>query len=427
MVPVSSFSVLLHNVGILLTHQRRVWAFQEAALAPSNTCYLGQTRLDLLDIVRVAQWIYYQSSTYSFELLNNRGLWCAGELHNVIDKDLGFHYSTRKLNLAAVLDKSMMLLASDPRDHVFGLLGLWHRGGGNGRAELPIALAPNYRKSVEHVFRDATRVALLETNAFTIWCYLSHQCEEDLVSNDIPSWALKVSREYDDAHDPSQILVNLFAADRDWWVEHRKLAFENDDTILARGLLIGEVVDVTTALTRQRYRENGGLASWTNEVLAKARRKIGEKSASYEDIAMVVLAGGNAEGNSATWEDRVSFLSFLRALDDGQEKIPEYHHCTPATPNLIRAVAKFRRGLFIGSFNRRVLITSTGHIGVGPKMTRAGDVLVILHGGNTPYVLRPFGDAYRLVGDCYVADVMQGEAVRKHRDDGKRDMEFRIQ
>ena len=427
MVPVSSFSFLLHNVGILLTHQRRVWAFQEAALAPSNTCYLGQTRLDLLDIVRVAQWIYYQSSTYSFELLNNRGLWCAGELHNVIDKALGFHYSTRKLNLAAVLDKSMMLLASDPRDHVFGLLGLWSRSEGYERAELPFALTPDYRKSVEHVFRDATRVALSETNAFTIWCYLSHRCEEDLVSDEIPSWALKVSREYDGANDPSQILVNLFAADKNWWFEHRKIAFENDDTILARGIMVGEVVDVTNALTRQHYCENGGLASWTNEVRAKTRRTIGENAVSHEDIAVVLLAGGNAEGNPATWEDRVSFSSFLRVLDDGQEKIPEYHHCTPETPDLIRAVARFRRGLFIGSFNRRVLITNNGHIGVGPKLTRAGDVVVILHGGNTPYVLRPFGKAYRLVGECYVADVMQGEAVRKHRDDGKRDMEFRIQ
>ena len=413
-----------------MTRQRRVWAFQEAALAPSNTCYLGQTRIDLLDIVRVAQWIYYQSATYSYELLNSRGIWCAGELHNVIDKALGFHYSTRQLTLAALFDKSMGLLASDPRDHVFGLLGLWTRSRGYRRAELPLALAPNYRKPVEHVFRDATRVALSEMNTFTIWQSLSHRSEEGLLSDIFPSWALRLNQHFDEDHDPTQMLINLFAADKGRCIEHPKIRFDNDDTISARGICVGKVTDVTAAFQPEETSKPANLRAWTNEVVAtaKTKRNPDEKAVNYDNIPLALLAGVDVEdGSLASSKDMLDFPAFLRVLNDEHAVIPPYKSCTSATPDSIRAAAKFRRGIFVGSYNRRVFITDMGHIGVGPKLARAGDVVVILYGGRTPYVLRPFGEAHRLVGDCYVAGVMQGEAVGKHDEEGGPDIEFRIQ
>lgn len=51
--------------------------------------------------------------------------------------------------------------------------------------------------------------------------------------------------------------------------------------------------------------------------------------------------------------------------------------------------------------------------GLGPRETRAGDCICILHGCSVPVVLRRTDDAdeWRLVGECFVYGLMDGEAM----------------
>lgn len=60
---------------------------------------------------------------------------------------------------------------------------------------------------------------------------------------------------------------------------------------------------------------------------------------------------------------------------------------------------------------RRLFYTTSGHIGLGPGDMALGDVVGILGGAVMPSVLRPLGDHFGLVGDCYVNGVMDGEAI----------------
>lgn len=62
---------------------------------------------------------------------------------------------------------------------------------------------------------------------------------------------------------------------------------------------------------------------------------------------------------------------------------------------------------------RQVFMTSSGHPGVGPGATIAGDCLCVLYGANVPFILRRQGQRYALVGECYVYDLMHGEAVKE--------------
>jgi hypothetical protein len=39
------------------------------------------------------------------------------------------------------------------------------------------------------------------------------------------------------------------------------------------------------------------------------------------------------------------------------------------------------------------------------------DLICVLYGGDVPYVLRPNGDRFYFVGDCYVHGLMDGEGV----------------
>jgi hypothetical protein len=60
---------------------------------------------------------------------------------------------------------------------------------------------------------------------------------------------------------------------------------------------------------------------------------------------------------------------------------------------------------------RRFCTTGDGYMCTTPYDTERGDVVVILEGFRTPFVLRKSGDDWRLVGDCYVHDIMDGELV----------------
>jgi hypothetical protein len=76
--------------------------------------------------------------------------------------------------------------------------------------------------------------------------------------------------------------------------------------------------------------------------------------------------------------------------------------------------------------HRRLFFTSSGQLGLGPANMISGDVVVVLFGGKVPFVLRQVdagsdGAQWRLVGECYVFGIMDGEMVegRDERGVGK--------
>ena len=52
------------------------------------------------------------------------------------------------------------------------------------------------------------------------------------------------------------------------------------------------------------------------------------------------------------------------------------------------------------------------YIGLGPEILDENDIICILFGGATLFILRPSGNQYRLVGECYVSELMKGEAIQ---------------
>ncbi|TEA18172.1 Heterokaryon incompatibility protein 6, OR allele [Colletotrichum sidae] len=54
--------------------------------------------------------------------------------------------------------------------------------------------------------------------------------------------------------------------------------------------------------------------------------------------------------------------------------------------------------------NRRAFMTGDGRVGIGPRMMRPGDELVVLFGGHLPFIVRRRGDHHLLIGSCFVSD-----------------------
>ncbi|KAK5997802.1 Heterokaryon incompatibility 6-like protein [Cladobotryum mycophilum] len=63
---------------------------------------------------------------------------------------------------------------------------------------------------------------------------------------------------------------------------------------------------------------------------------------------------------------------------------------------------------------RRFAVTARGYYVLGPDALQVGDVVVVLHGGRTPFILRRAedgGPGWTLIGECYAHGLMNGEAL----------------
>jgi len=73
---------------------------------------------------------------------------------------------------------------------------------------------------------------------------------------------------------------------------------------------------------------------------------------------------------------------------------------------------------------RRVFWTQNGSYGLGPQCMRTGDVVAVLFGGNTPYVLRPQDGKFLFMGQAYVDAIMQGQLVHEVQTGKLQEQEF---
>jgi hypothetical protein len=65
------------------------------------------------------------------------------------------------------------------------------------------------------------------------------------------------------------------------------------------------------------------------------------------------------------------------------------------------------------STGRLLFISDNGFLGLVPNNAESGDEIVLFFGAVTPFVLRRGqNEYYRLIGECYVYGIMNGEAAK---------------
>ncbi|KAI0188438.1 heterokaryon incompatibility protein-domain-containing protein [Xylaria flabelliformis] len=61
------------------------------------------------------------------------------------------------------------------------------------------------------------------------------------------------------------------------------------------------------------------------------------------------------------------------------------------------------------SRQRQIFISSQGYFGLGQDSMATGDLVCLLFGGDSPFILRPSKVGYQLIGEAYVHGIMHGE------------------
>ena len=121
----------------------------------------------------------------------------------------------------------------------------------------------------------------------------------------------------------------------------------------------------------------------------------------------------------------------IRQLQD-----PLARRAWPPTQRLVAANSDYCTRFAAASVSRRFCVTDGGYMGLVPPNAKVGDLVCIIFGMQTPYLLRPivttnhkemsppFNPLYQLVGECYIHGMMRGEMMMSTF--GKEDTAFTV-
>jgi hypothetical protein len=92
----------------------------------------------------------------------------------------------------------------------------------------------------------------------------------------------------------------------------------------------------------------------------------------------------------------------------------EYSKLEGRTKNHPASAEFYHRVINVG-IGRKPFRTQQGYIGLGPFILRPGDVVCVFYGSRVPFILRPVGDRFQFLGECYLHGIMNGEALSDGR------------
>ena len=342
--------------------------------------------------------------------------------------------------LALLLDDFHQFKASDPRDRVYALLGLM-------ADDVPPSLAPNYAPDVkaQDVFLAAARHVLRESDhGLFVLAYGDVGTPERKRLPDLPSWVPDWTN-----LPPVAMLtsyhVGMFPFDYAASGRANKTYYANDDStprvltlqctradrIAAVGPCFETISDdqFTRDANGQFFHMSELLATrdWHSRSLAIARSRVPDpypfqKGQSFEEAFWRTLAG---DVYDTTRPAPADLAGAYRQWVDVHDELAAL--CKdPATASFPTDDAFWRRVHDIGVWGnamgkctngRRVCVTRDGYLGCVPASAEPQDEIFVVTGAKTPFVVREAKEsekrAYRIVGECYIHGMMDGEVLER--------------
>jgi len=424
----------------------RCWILQEMAVSrrcPDILC--GNQRFLWSDFERAIYFLDKFRSKHPTERME-----FVNSIHEVIGRH-NWHY-LRQENTVSHLHVLLRLTSSfrstDPRDKVFALLGL--SSASRDPENWPEEVAPDYTRTMFEVYAGATKYCIRQTGSLSILSQFVHNKLAGATSpyiylpSWVPRWDLADSTRRINAfslhQDPDETRIlkeKPHEASMDTGVEM------DQNTPLGVLRLLGMQVDTVNvclptvmlddtkfhAGVPERYRDY--LSDLLPRLYRMCEKHVKHVTYSFDFTFFRVTTAGLAPWY---WDLRLSapsdaqrdFESIVNPPQEGSAKgqtplsntedwSPK--HSTESCPPSPSSLTVHRpNSSYIASLqrlmNRRLFITSSERLGLGPAGMMSGDTVAILFGGNVPYILRPSEDnRWQFVGECYLDGYMNGQAM----------------
>lgn len=308
---------------------------------------------------------------------------------------------------------------SDPRDHVYGLLGLMHMDIVPDYGE-DVTVADVYLEVARHCLKAEPR-GLVPLDILAL-AGSGHSCNgpECLTHFDLPSWVpdwrippparLRVNR-YPYSHAfPSSGGLQVQVIDHKW--------------------LLGSAV-VWDTVSRTEHATGWDLTEWdlAEKIDIAKPGDWAYPSGISRFEAIVILWVGGLDGSKASRCDLQLDSELFRAYEtiffaniakpwtnkNSRHELPKLSHLL-FKGNMPTSVPMGHRESYLARsrqirYDMRCFHTERGYIGFGPLATEVGDLICVLQGHKAPVILRRRGLHYTVVGDCDVVGIMNGEVL----------------
>ncbi|KAI0860179.1 heterokaryon incompatibility protein-domain-containing protein [Xylaria cubensis] len=326
--------------------------------------------------------------------------------------------------LLAVLRICKEKLAAEPRDKVFGILGILPE-------VVRYNLRPDYNASIREVYTNVVDTLLHTTHRVDIICnaiyYPVHKSTVKLPTW-VPDWsfipltaALGSSYEFSAASDEKAIFE--FVDQQQKQRTKLKVAAIYIDVLEVRGNAIGTFCVLDDYLMAFLHWQAKPFAKLVADEADPEVRK--QKDEAF--CRTLALSKVSRTPGTSTWME-TCYHVFASLIHERLPSIILNDHLKTFTNPIEGILSTDRRRILYDNCGSKMqgccfFITKNGLMGMGSGFMNAGDIICVPLGCKTPIILRSEGiNEYRLVGDAYVDGYMNGEAVKELKQ-GKRTQE----
>lgn len=415
---------------------QRIWVVQEVYLAHRAVLCYGTRMIPWDDLMQASGWMMKHAFCCGAlgVAIRPQTMWILHRFTKQTYRQLGMYERFSKnsdLPLSETLNNLRFLHSSNPRDKVYGILGLAKSA----------QLEADYSLSVEATYERATRSIITESGMLDV-------LSQALVSQkslQLPSWVPDWSAYDDHASGPKggsnmDPLQGMYSACHGTRV-HSVPGM--DGSILLEGIQFDTTSWISPPLPYptepfpaslpEGSKTSGDPTQYDLMLLGLVKNL--ETAVADAALAQSVETAQRLQDDF--W--RILCLDIImddvtrdyrRTIPKDQETYAELRECLGGS--LARNVASIYSisiSVVSNHILRSIFSTKNHRVGVGPMGAQEGDLVCILKGGNLPFILRQNTSTvetphaqFTLVGTAYVHGVMDGEIMQEY-EKGKGEMQ----
>lgn len=406
-------------LGSLLcrTWFERLWVVQEVVLAQRRRLVCGSQVMVWEDFVEAIGAIArFQQHQFSIIFPNAdsgvRNLEGIFEIKHVVK----IHNSvTDYVRSAALLDIGQRKNVTDPRDRIFGVLGL---ASSDFREKVKVDYSQQDPSALLRLYIESGKACIEEDTSLSLLFMISGREKNP----GLPSWCPNL-----DSPDHRRLVIHS-----KWRAGIRTLTegegqisawFEPDsDDLYAPGCRVGLVDQVVSSTFCWSSLERDAEISdtedarknllWQHECLALLREVLSEEYCEEEEVIPISYILTLCEGFLNPFENDEDIF---RAAYEGTMSLWQ-SAANSVVPNadsmnqrIRSAIHHYNGRLMQNCLGRKFFSTSGGYVGMGPPETQAGDEVYILYGAEPLYLLRCIEEHIEILGNVYIHELMDLE------------------
>ncbi|KAJ4989724.1 heterokaryon incompatibility protein [Stagonosporopsis vannaccii] len=370
---------------------RRGWIIQEIVLPKNAEIFWGQACINYLWLESATAFLTGYDAL--FQDLAQLGM---AAVNQIAQFRKVLHDTLEKYPFTQILMHAVYQTFSDPRDHIYGLLGL-QKICRDMAFRRPL-FYPDYTVSRLECYKSAVEILLTERGDIGILSLVAHRSQ---IPNDSPSWVPSFDKHIGTA-------IRWFYYDWRASGRHRAVVSKqrhNDvDCMRLRGFRVATLGTTVPRGERDLIDVQG--------MLHDLRDRYDERS-----IAWTMTYGETVDRHSLFQASGVEgqhmedYRNFIRLDLGGDSPHADFSAVFATNQTFGERCAESMSRYTLFETDKKLL-----GLCLGPA--EPGDELVIFFGGNMPFVLRRVDDSpdvWKLVGVCFVHGIMQGEAVKGSR------------